>query len=1001
MRDLDERQHSLHEKLALFESTKWSSGGDHDGDDGDDDDDDDAEWLQRQHRMRFFQRSSSHGPGSDVPAPQRRGSRPHSLRDGVLTTKVTAAIERDSTGTLSFAANPRDRGKFPQGPSTSSSVGDSTGTLSFAAPGKFPQGPSTSSSIGAVVGVTQEQPQKDSTSTSECAAARGQEKCPHGPSTSAPIVKGTQLRARNSKEPAGRDAAADETVVLDTAQPNKSRLCRHPPPLHPHTPAPTKTATTPPTTTITAMKRKRGRSSAGLGVSVRPEKEQIFRNLSFFYIPNDDVAPARRLRIEKAREFGAAWVRTAREATHVVVDADIGYADVRRLLDAAGEGRDVDGRRRNGGAEGPAIEKTGRERAVVVNDAYPVDCLRFRALLDHGQKKYLVRGQPEPKEEVEKQSAATGLSTGTGTGTLSGPAPGARTDTGTGADTGTRNRAPDGGGGAATQKASQGSVHFDAARPVSLQEIEDNDARGGMLLRQARDEDDDLDSQRAVKDFGGSTTDDSGVPLQASNPTTTNSSALQGMEVEGETDAPVSKRSRSQHQTDEPAKFNDTINDELSQYISMMQEFKHLPLDMDDDGDDRSMADGEDAASDSGGGGAPLQDSDEVGSPARPVRSRRKTRSSSSNNNNNSKSVPFEDRFACNQAGAQDLALDNPNSRTIEVLQRMASYYDRINDHWRTTGYRKAITTLKRQPAKVTTEEQAFRLPHIGRRIAQKIEEIATTDKLQRLAYAEDEPTDGALQLFLGIYGVGTKQAQQWIAQGFRTLDDLLVAGGGAKLNPSQRVGVDRYEDLNTRIPRSEVEALGAVVREAAGHVDAQVQLIIGGSYRRGAQSSGDIDLIVTKRGTDSVAQLRPFLARLVDRLEGQGFLLARLASFHGQADGSKWHGCCALPSAANKDNDRSGPEEERGRTRTSMVWRRIDFLLVPETEMGAALIYFTGNDIFNRSMRLLAGKRGMKLNQRGLYQRRDGAALLEGRDERRIFAMLGVKWREPHERWC
>ena len=91
-------------------------------------------------------------------------------------------------------------------------------------------------------------------------------------------------------------------------------------------------------------------------------------------------------------------------------------------------------------------------------------------------------------------------------------------------------------------------------------------------------------------------------------------------------------------------------------------------------------------------------------------------------------------------------------------------------------------------------------------------------------------------------------------------------------------------------------------------------------------------------------------------------------------------------------------------------VWRRIDLLLVPESQFGAALLYFTGNDIFNRSMRLLASKKGMNLNQRGLYdnvQRGPGRIklnkgdFLEGRDEKKIFELLGVKWREPHERWC
>ncbi|RUO97062.1 hypothetical protein BC936DRAFT_141045 [Jimgerdemannia flammicorona] len=78
--------------------------------------------------------------------------------------------------------------------------------------------------------------------------------------------------------------------------------------------------------------------------------------------------------------------------------------------------------------------------------------------------------------------------------------------------------------------------------------------------------------------------------------------------------------------------------------------------------------------------------------------------------------------------------------------------------------------------------------------------------------------------------------------------------------------------------------------------------------------------------------------------------------------------------------------------------------------QMGAALIYFTGSDIFNRSMRLLAFRMGMRLNQRGLFADviygPDRVRLTEGRliaqrTEQEIFDDLGVPWRPPHERHC
>jgi DNA polymerase/3'-5' exonuclease PolX len=80
-----------------------------------------------------------------------------------------------------------------------------------------------------------------------------------------------------------------------------------------------------------------------------------------------------------------------------------------------------------------------------------------------------------------------------------------------------------------------------------------------------------------------------------------------------------------------------------------------------------------------------------------------------------------------------------------------------------------------------------------------------------------------------------------------------------------------------------------------------------------------------------------------------------------------------------------------------------IDLFMVPYNEMGAALLSYTGNDIFNRSMRLLARKKKMCLNQHGLFMNvsrgRDGVKYSEGkiiaqRTEKEMFDALGVPWR-------
>lgn len=281
----------------------------------------------------------------------------------------------------------------------------------------------------------------------------------------------------------------------------------------------------------------------------------------------------------------------------------------------------------------------------------------------------------------------------------------------------------------------------------------------------------------------------------------------------------------------------------------------------------------------------------------------------------------LEDNFACSRGGTKDKT-GGPNARTIAILQQMCNYYTRTNDQWRTLAYRRVINTLSLQPKKVTTAEEALLLPNIGPSTSSKIEEIVNTDRLRRLEHAQNDPTSKVLQLFLGIYGVGLSIAHQWMAQGFRTLNDLLRH---ASLTPNQRVGIEHYQDLNTLIPRTEVKALGDYVQDEAAWIDKGVELLIGGSYRRGGDTSGDIDFIITKAGTKSSEELIPFLDTLVVNLTKKGFLTAELASHNSRGsshqrngDGSTWHGCCVLPRVAGSEGDKG-----------HRPWRRIDLLLV------------------------------------------------------------------------
>ncbi|MCJ1385044.1 hypothetical protein MMC17_008162 [Xylographa soralifera] len=349
----------------------------------------------------------------------------------------------------------------------------------------------------------------------------------------------------------------------------------------------------------------------------------------------------------------------------------------------------------------------------------------------------------------------------------------------------------------------------------------------------------------------------------------------------------------------------------------------------------------------------------------------------------------WQENFSCMQKHDGLNKQENPNARTIDILQKMADYYDRTRDQWRVTAYRKAIASLRRQDSRITTRSEALALPFIGARLANKIEEIVWTNRLRRLDNATaDDPNDAALQLFLGVYGAGFAQARTWISQGYQTLESLSAS---AVLTSNQKIGVEHYDHFRSRVPRSEVEAHASFLRDYVAAVSSAIEVTVGGSYRRGAPDCGDIDFLLTSR-TLPISSLRTIvLETIVPRLFLARYLKAALATTD-PTRGTKWHGAACLPSSKEQ------------------VWRRVDFLLVPWEEMGAALIYFTGNDIFNRSMRLLASRKGMRLNQRGLFKdvlRGPGRVkvtdgeLVEGKSEKKIFQILGVPWRPPEHRIC
>ena len=71
----------------------------------------------------------------------------------------------------------------------------------------------------------------------------------------------------------------------------------------------------------------------------------------------------------------------------------------------------------------------------------------------------------------------------------------------------------------------------------------------------------------------------------------------------------------------------------------------------------------------------------------------------------------WQKSFSCMHPHNGNELQNNPNSKTIEILSMMRSYYERTMDQWRAISYRKVISILMKRTDHIVTEEQAKAYP--------------------------------------------------------------------------------------------------------------------------------------------------------------------------------------------------------------------------------------------------------------------------------------------------
>ena len=241
------------------------------------------------------------------------------------------------------------------------------------------------------------------------------------------------------------------------------------------------------------------------------------------------------------------------------------------------------------------------------------------------------------------------------------------------------------------------------------------------------------------------------------------------------------------------------------------------------------------------------------------------------------------------------------------------------------------------------------------------------------------------------VHGIGPKKAQELVSKygitdvaALKKHEDDYVASDGklvpeadkkpgmkSLLDSKQKMGLQYFDDLSEKIPRSEVIEFKAVFDRLFSMLDfSGKKMDIVGSFRREKQNSGDIDVIVTDSNGNK-ALLKNFAALLEKEKVIEAFLT---------------RGATKIMAVARLPGKKA---------------RRLDLMFSPPEEYPFSTLYFTGSASFNIGMRLRALKQGLSLSEHGLKRVDGGPApdVTQFKDEEDIFKYMGLKYKEPSAR--
>ena len=313
------------------------------------------------------------------------------------------------------------------------------------------------------------------------------------------------------------------------------------------------------------------------------------------------------------------------------------------------------------------------------------------------------------------------------------------------------------------------------------------------------------------------------------------------------------------------------------------------------------------------------------------------------------------------------------NHEIAEIFQRIGDMLDILGENrFKVLAYRRAAENIQVLGQDLRIYWQAGTLqeiPGIGSAIAEKIDELLTTGRLEFYERLQDQVPPGVVSL-LEIPEVGPKTAKLlWEQLGLQSVAEVeavarsgqlrALPGLGAKSEAKILAGIEALYRRSDRIPLGTAWPVATALVDGLKAASPEVlQATVAGSLRRMRSTIGDIDLLGASEAPAAV--MRAF---------------------------------AALPQVAEVMLS--------GQTKTSVRLHnglQADLRVLEPDRWGAALQYFTGSQAHNVRVREIAQRQGLSLSEYG-FKRQEGGELLLCRKEEEVYETLGLPWIPPELR--